>query len=617
MKKFYSFLLLLTLLTAGSAQCLAQSTSGKVYVGYAKYDDYLYEYDGIYLDHEAKVGCAILLTREMLAPYAGGTITQMRVGWGTHDRSGTYEAFVRPTFNGEDLSTGQGTVKYDYSSSTPGWNTLTMSQYEIPEDVEQLVAGFTTKIKKNEYAIPTLYPHGTPNSCYLWVDGDFDEAGNPRWVDMNEMGILAIQLVIKDAKGTFNYLPVIAHLTDNGIEETEKAGDVLMRLTNAGSQTISSIEVTSRQGEQTWSKQISASVGVGKTSRMFLAPIYCFHSGDVELSITKVNGKVIDNPTVRKVNLIGVPKAVSSQYTRRPLVEYYESENNYMSARYYDDFVESPIMKRSTKITFICQHLDDQFMTGDDDATTLCLQLCDGDSTKVSIPAMSIDRTMATENYLFQLPATDNPMFPVYTSEAESYALAAFDAAAKRPTFVALNVGGTLQDDQETIDINVGGDIAQGIMPEGEKPRLTVYLMERDVESDSQMFWTEKEKEQHRGNYTHANVIREILTAPEGDVVSEGEVKATYQTWIDPTWNPENLYLVAFVHRDGKLGNKRMQVFNTAKGNIDLADGIETVENGENEKMRNEIYDLCGRRVLRPTKGLYIKGNKKFATPNL
>jgi len=141
--------------------------------------------------------------------------------------------------------------------------------------------------------------------------------------------------------------------------------------------------------------------------------------------------------------------------------------------------------------------------------------------------------------------------------------------------------------------------------------------MERDVESDSQMFWTEKEKEQHRGNYTHANVIREILTAPEGDVVSEGEVKATYQTWIDPTWNPENLYLVAFVHRDGKLGNKRMQVFNTAKGNIDLADGIETVENGENEKMRNEIYDLCGRRVLRPTKGLYIKGNKKFATPNL
>ena len=616
MKKFYSQLLLLALLIAGAAECLAQSTSGKVYLGYAKYDDYLYEYDGIYLDHEAKVGCAILLTRDILEPYLGGTITQMRVGWGTSQRTSSYEGFVRQTFNGEDLSTGKATVRYDYSSATPGWNNMTMSQYEIPEDVDQLVVGFTTKIKKDEYAIPTLYPHGTPNSCYLWVDGDFDQEGKPMWRDMKELGILAIQLVIKDAKGTFNYVPLITHLTDNGIEQTETAGDVLMRIANHGSQAISNIEVTSRQGDQSWSKQITASVGVGKTSRIFLAPIYCFHSGDVELSITKVNGRELAKPATQKVNIIGVPKDVASKYKRRPLVEYYESENSYMSARYYDDYVESPIMKRSSKITFVCQHLDDQFMTGDDDATSLCVRLCSGDSTQVSIPSMTIDRSMSTENYLFQIAGTPNPMFPVYTAEAETYALAALDAAARRPTFVSLNVSGTLQDDQETINVSVDGDIAPGIMPEGEKPRLTVYLMERDVESDSQMFWTEKEKEQHMGNYTHANVIREILSATEGDEAGEGQWKATFQTTIDPTWNPENLYLVAFVHRDGKLGGKHMQVFNTAKGNIELTDGIQVTKTEASGAEHKSIYDLSGRKVEKPGRGLYITGNKKVVIRN-
>lgn len=616
MKKFYSQLLLLTLLIAGAAECLAQSTSGKVYLGYAKYDDYIYEYDGIYLDHEAKVGCAILLTRDILEPYLGGTITQMRVGWGTSQRTSSYEGFVRQTFNGEDLSTGKATVRYDYSSATPGWNNMTMSQYDIPEDVDQLVVGFTTKIKKDEYAIPTLYPHGTPNSCYLWVDGDFDQEGKPMWRDMKELGILAIQLVIKDSEGRFNYVPLITHLTDNGIEQTETAGDVLMRIANHGSQAISNIEVTSRQGDQSWSKQITASVGVGKTSRIFLAPIYCFHSGDVELSITKVNGKELAKPATQKVNIIGVPKDVASKYKRRPLVEYYESENNYMSARYYDDYVESPIMKRSSKITFVCQHLDDQFMTGDDDATRLCVQLCSGDSSQVSIPSMTIDRSMSTENYLFQIAGTPNSMFPVYTAEAETYALAALDAAARRPTFVALNVSGTLQDDQETINVSVDGDIAPGIMPEGEKPRLTVYLMERDVESDSQMFWTEKEKEQHMGNYTHANVIREILSAAEGDEAGEGQWKATFQTTIDPTWNPENLYLVAFVHRDGKLGGKRMQVFNTAKGNIELTDGIQVTKTEASGAEHKSIYDLSGRKVEKPGRGLYITGNKKVVIRN-
>ena len=614
MKRIYAYLLLLGLAFAGCLEAVAQSTTGKVYVGYAKYEDQIWEYDGLSLQFDAKVGCAIKLTKEMLAPYVGGTITGMRVGWDTSTQTGTYDGFVRKDFNSENLSSGKKTVRYSYSDTNPGWNDMTMSSYEIPEDVDQLIVGFTTNLKKNVCAIPTLYPHYTPNSCFLWVEGDNDAEGNPNWVDMNDKGILPILLVIRDTKGTFNYVPVINLLTDNGIQCTEEASDVIMRVKNMGSQKINNIEVTSRQGEQSWSKTITASIASGATSKIFLAPIYCFHTGDVELSITKVNNKELANPVTHIVNTIGIPRDVANQYTRRPLVEYYESENNYRSARYYDEYVKNPVTVKRNAITFVCQHLDDQFMTGEDDATSLAVQLCSGDSARVSIPAMTVDRAMATDNILFQMATSSTPMFDVLTQSSDAQGV--FNAAASRPTFVGLNVAGTLATDGETLTVDVGGDIAPGIMPEGEKLRLTVYLMESNVESDSQLFWNENEKEEYAGVFTHPNIIREIMTPVEGiSIEAGGTISESVETTLDSEWNLENLYLVALVHRDGKLGGKHMHVFNTAIGEITEATGIASIGN-EQLTTDNSVFDLSGRKFsaeANPSlkKGLYIVNGKK------
>ena len=612
MKRFYSYLLFLSLMISGSLQGVAQSTSGRVYVGYAQYDDQIWEYDGLSLQFDAKVGCAIRLTREMLEPYVGGTIVGMRVGWDTSSQTGSYEGFVRQDFNSENLSTGKATVRYSYGDANPGWNNMTMTSYEIPEDIDQLIVGFTTNLKKGVCAIPTLYPHYTPNSCFLWVEGDDDDEGNPNWVDMNDKGILPILLTIKDSAGKFNFIPVINLLTDNGIQKTETADDVIMRIKNMGSQKINNIEVTSRQGEQTWSKNIQVSIASGATSKIFLAPIYCFHTGDVELSITKVNNRVLASPVTRTVNLIGVPQDVASQYTRRPLVEYYESENNYRSARYFDEYVSAPVKAKENAITFVCQHLDDQFMTGDDDATSLAVRLCSNDSLRVSIPAMTVDRAMATDNILFQMASTPTPMFDVLTQS--NTAQAVFNSAAKRPTFVSLEVSGKLTQGTENLTVEVDGDVAPGILPEGESPRVTVYLMERDVESDSQLFWNEDEKDSYQGMYTHHNVIREILTDPEGDPISEGNIHTAYQTELDPTWNADNMYLVAFVHRDGKLGGKRMHVFNSAIGEITEATGIVRIQSGQQtiDNRQQAIYNLAGQRLSKMQKGINIIDKKKI-----
>ena len=474
MKKLYATLILIAgLLTAIPSHLFAQSTTGKVNVGYAKYDDQIYEYDGLSLEYNAKVGCAILLTRDMLEPYIGGTIKSMRVGWDDRSAKGNYDCFVRKDFNGEDLSTGTKAVSF-------GWNTVTMEAYDIPEDVEQLVVGFTAQLKKNVCSIPMLYPQYTRNSCYLWVDGDFDGQGKPHWVDMNARGILPILLTIQDTKGTFNFVPVITSLVDDGVYIADKASDCLMRIWNRGSQAIKSVEITSRQGEDVYSKSVSLSTSItsSSTSKPILMPLYAFRSGEVEVSITKVNGKEVPAPPTAKANLIVIPQDVADNYSRRPLVEYFESENNYMSSRYFDEIVSQNIRGLEDNITYVSQHMDDQFMTGDDDATTLMVQLCSNDSSLAEVPSMSIDRSMSSDNISYQNNYSTTPKFSVLY---EPYGSKAIKAAISHPTFLSIKAAGQLKDDMETVDISIEGEIAEGVLPEGEQPRLTVYLMERNV----------------------------------------------------------------------------------------------------------------------------------------
>lgn len=114
--------------------------------------------------------------------------------------------------------------------------------------------------------------------------------------------------------------------------------------------------------------------------------------------------------------------------------------------------------------------------------------------------------------------------------------------------------------------------------------------------------------------YTHHNVIREILTDPEGDPISEGNIHTAYQTELDPTWNADNMYLVAFVHRDGKLGGKRMHVFNSAIGEITEATGIVRIQSGQltTDNRQQAIYNLAGQRLSKMQKGINIIDKKKI-----
>lgn len=592
----------------------AQITSGRVYVGYAQLDDMIYEYDGLSLDHSARVGCAIKILPEQLKPYAGGTIVAMRVGWDTSTQSGNVSCFVRNDFNGEDLSTGSGTVNYDYSrqASGYGWNQITMSEYVIPDEPETLVAGYFTNLQKDVCAIPTLYPHNTSNSCYLWVEGENDEEGNPAWADLNDRGILPILLVVQDTKGTFNNVAAVGMLNSDPVAYTGDAMSVLMTIRNLGSQPIKSIELTTKLGTDTWSQslELSSPIAVGKKSGVFTAPVYCFRSGTDTLSITKVNGETNAYADTTLVPILGVPELVADEYERRPVFEYFVSENSYMYPRYFEEYVQPGLEEYKDKITLVFQHVDDQFMTGDDDATTMLLDFWEYNYGRVGIPCSMMDRSSYVSNPQFQRGQMQNPLYDTLMPQIVA---PYYEAVLLVPTFANVQAEGEAKDDALTI--NVSGNVAPGILPEGETPRLTVYLMERNVESDSQMFWTDKEKEAHLAAYTHPNIIREVLTDGiyGSDITPDenGDFTWTAQTEVYPEYNKENLYIVAFVNRSNAKGVKERNIINSCEGEITFDEtGINATTTTKSAEA-GKAYDLLGRRISEPQHGIFIVNGKK------
>lgn len=590
----------------------AVTKNGRAYLGYCSYDELMWEYDGLAMSYDATVGAAIVLPGEMLKPYAGGRIVGMRVGWGASDQTGRYNGFVRNSFDGENLTTGSATVSYNYTSY--GWNNLTLQAYTIPEDVDSLVVGFTASIKAGVYCIPKLYYFDTPGSCYLWVEGDTTADGRENWYDMHrDFGTLPILLMVRDVNGKFNNLAATTMLNHTEIAEAGKNSTAFLQLKNMGSTSINSIEVTTKHGETSHSETVSlsSSVAPGNVSGTISVPLYCTETGVDTFSVTKVNGGENGIKESRSVRLVGVPTDVAADYTRRPLVEYYECEDLDQSMTYYENYIKVGLTNYTDRMTLVCQHMDDQFMTGDDDATLLALSLADNDSSMVITPAMSVDRMAHVANPTFERTQADYVITNVLYPQAVT---SLYNAHLAVPTFASVEGYGEMSDDASEITLNIAGQVAPGILPEGEKPHLTVYLMEKDVHSDSQMSLDADTKERVPVEYTHANVIRQIVTdGLYGDALepdAEGYFEKTYSLEYDDTWDISNIYVVSIVNR-GLEGNGKLsrEVLNTHEGSIEPPTGIQTV--AARPAAQATCYDLQGRRIARPQRGVSIVGGKK------
>lgn len=602
---------------------------GKIYIGHCSYDEYIYPYDGLSLEYDARVGVGIKLPRNMFKDYIGGKIVAVRAGWDDEATDGYYECFVRTeSFTGTDLATGKGAVSF-------GWNEIPLNNSVAIPPADALYVGFYTNLQKNVCSIPFVYPYtsyDTTNCCYLHVEGDVDETGNERWINMSsEYQPMAIVLVVEDTEGKFSNIVVYNSLRSDIVVSKDVTGTGIISITNKGTNSIESIEITTSFGEYSSATEIELSSPIEQEHEASLIiPVHCFGSGEHSVTISKINSAAPKESYSQSINLIGVPTDVAENYTFRPVVQFFGSENSYMIPTYFDEYFFPGFELFENEMTLICPHSDDKFQTdykfdtNDNDtysdALNEIISLCGDDRTKVFIPSTTINRS----DYLScPAPLEGTPFH--YGIILEDFIVPLYEEVLTKPTFASIDIETSYNEETKQATVKVFGDVAEGIMPEGEPLYLTVYLMEKDVESWDQMFWDEKAGEVPDPElYVHKNVIREILTYYWGDELqmNGANYEQTFTIDIDTeAYKGENLYIAAFLNRGEKNHHLQRQIINSDEASLNIESGINEV-NSDNANIAietvggqvlvngqvGELYNLAGSRIINNNvaPGIYI-----------
>ncbi|MDE6279904.1 MAG: Omp28-related outer membrane protein [Paramuribaculum sp.] len=548
MKKI-STLLKLCLCLLGLAT--AQVSSAVVFnLGYAQSDDDVYPSDGYSFNFTDSVHVAVRLTPEMISTYKKGNVTKILLGWSDMNNKPVTKVWVRESLDGPDIAIGHGAIKF-------GWNTINLdTPLELSEYNGDLIIGYTTKVEQNVCCIPTrIYGSTYPNSQYLGANLYLTEEGKIDWSDESYQRPVYLLAEVNVKSSDASNMAKLTSMRMPMHIAADQGTSTLCVLENLGYNAITNIELTYTQGEWSHSEKVKLSQALAKGKKVTTyLPIFAHNSGDVTVSISKVNNKDNNLEDKNVYNVIAVPENVSKNFTHRLLFEFYTSENNYHTPSYFDGIVAPGLRGYEDNIIFIAHHARDQFMI-EFPGETYCygdqmmIDMYDGDSLKVSMPSMLVDRCLP---YLSTLQSFNNPVLPIiYPDFVREF----YNAQLKVPTFGDVTITSDYSADKEPVKITINGTLTPGILPEGEYGYLNVMVVEDNVESYDQTFWDEDEAEDYEGKFTHRGIVRLLLSERYGDAIEtdeNGNFTMTYNTEIDPEsgWNPENMRIVAFISRD-------------------------------------------------------------------
>lgn len=592
--------------------CLTSSTmyaqGSRIYLGYAKPTDQIWPYDGFSFQEDARVGVAIKITRDMMREFVGGNLAEVLVGWDSEEVNGNIDLFVRRSFDGENLAEGKATLTF-------GWNSVELDEPLTLPDCDELYIGYYVNLKKGVCSIPFLYPYNQPGSCYLWDEKNVDKDGKEIWEDGSEGGpTMAIIGVINDSEGKFGNRIVFTQSKFDGLGVKGELLNTMVRMRNVGSNNVESIEVSAKCGDEVWSQEVNMQRVIEPTQdlRVYL-PFKALGTGENKFWISKVNGVAKETADTLTHSLIAVPADVAERYTMRNLVEFWTSENSYQHVTYFEDYAKEYLTKYADKITLINQHTDDQFMVSndkdDDEALRLYLDFMNNDYARVSIPAFTFNRAQ------YAMEQVGKPGTVHFPTPYPQYGDPLFGELVKTPTFASVNATTELSEDSKELKIKVNGDVAEGVMPTGEPLFLTVYLMEYDVESDSQTFWDDKQGSDYKDKYTHCNVIRLNLTPLYGEQLKNASGAYNWETTVPvgdfaDIWNVKNLGVVAFLNRGSENPNINRQVINSCETRLFPLSGIDAVT-ADNDDVTGltpaAVYNAAGVRLDKVAgKGVYL-----------
>jgi len=609
--KVFCFTLFMACLACFPVSLHSQTT---VNLGYKITEDYIWQYDGFYVTADMRAGAAILVKKSMYASYIGATVKSLRIGWGDPERAGKATLFARTVLNDPETNfaiSNECTIKNDNRGS---WNICAFTEpFELTDSLGDFYVGYYADLKANQYAFSTVYPHNQAGAAYLWRDEagyNYDANGHEIWEDQHANGTLAIQIVLTVDTDANKDKATIVSLVVDPVQKTGARSSGLMVLSNQGTNVINTIEVTTSLGDEKRSEtaRLSSALGVASQGTV-VVPIYGVGTGDVNVSVTKVNGKANGVNTSVTRPVLSIAPEVAANYTRRSLAEFFESESSYYVPTYYDKYFYPGYEKYKDRVSLVAHHLNDQFMTGDDEETVMMLAFARGDSSQIYLPSQMIDRT---PQFQYSSLGCDIPFTSIVLPD---FSGVLYDEALARPTCVSVDVEATYDAEKGEGLVRVSGHVAEAAMGD-EELYVTVYLLEDNVYTDSQ-----EQSDLGKGDYIHNNVVRLRLTPMFGEPLNWGEQEEgvyngdyfnMFDYFVEPEWKLEDMRIVAVVSRNmEKNGYRNANVMNCAECSLSGFSGIQSLRLDTDAR---RVFDLLGRQVTRVGKlsrGVYVVDGKK------
>lgn len=547
-------------------------------------------------DQPSEYHAAIRLPQSILKKYVGSKITT--IDFAILQKPGNEMTL----FISRELG-GQALVTQSVTDFNTGWNSIKLNRpYTIREN-DDLYVGYVFYTNESTMNAQVITFDGVPGRTdgvnYFGDRGIWNEVSP--LIDYD----LAIRAFVEGKNLPHNDIKIHKLISNDFIVQNYPTS-AQIRMWNFGLDEVNSMDVEISANGKIFDTKRLKNISVPHNTEVSIdvngVKFPEEGNNSIEVKVVKVNGKEDMDPSDNYAeHKLFAAKEGAEPVKRLVLLEQFYSELDETGPA--ADVLYSNAIGEDNDIVWIKHHIDDKFTLNASKPYKYFF-----DNNHIFYPALLADR-----NIFDGMPEFGPAYFVNYQSVAEDM----MNVCRQIPSYIAPTL--TLDYDEATRNLSIKASGKAGVkeMPFQKSLRLTIYLVEDGVKSDTQTGESE---------YVHDGVVRSIVNescwGDEIDITSYAFEK-NYEVTLDKEWNPNNIRVVAVVSNYDAKDKRQLQVYNTTyrhittsgidevvsndgkKPSVWVVDGYLQVENGYRLL---SVYDLSGSEIkdssLAP--GIYV-----------